>query len=786
MLQVLFQRTQNAWAKTIQTALRDDQGEDIFLDAPSFTTLAREKTASPILAVVLRIAACGGTRTRVGELLHSATSALRQFERGGGNAFIPLANDDYDDAVHAQALLRRESFRTGMLLSLDELAQLVHVPDRSVRDAALVRVSKRSKALPEHAQGHQHTLGVHVHRGTAARVSIATDARLAHTHMLGATGTGKSTLLLSLIAQDIAHGHPVFVLDPHGDLIEEVLARIPDERIADVCLFDPSDADADYPVGFNVLRAGSEVEQQLIASDLVAIFRRLATSWGDAMTTVLSNAVLALLEHPEGGTLVTLRRFLIDDAYRRQFLAAIPDREVRFFWEKEYPVIGTRAIGPILTRLDQFLRSKLLRRIVGQQSGKLDLGKMVDERRIVLCKLAQGAIGTENAHLLGSLLVSKLHQVALARQALPLSQRHSAYGYIDECQHFVSESMASLISEVRKYGVGFTFVHQSLAQLDAQPQVRDALLSIAHTRIMFRTGDDDAKKLAEGCAYFEASDLRSLARGEAIVRLGEAAHDFNLRVEPVEPVDEEIAEERRGAVRASSRARYATPRSELEDALPLPIDTPPAPVAPPDRVASTPLREPSAPVAAGTPPAPAPNVRRATRTAAAPSATTLGRGGKEHKYLQHLVKRLAEERGWRATIEDPGSEGASVDVVLRQGVQTVGVEISITTSVEHEIANLGKCAGLGFTRMLFIAKEPKKRERVRAASAAVLPSCPVDAIAPDDILSALDTLAPSTAPTETTVRGYTVRVSRQQLTPSDVAAKRKAVAGVIVRSLKPG
>ena len=781
VLQVLFQRTVNRWGKTVREALVDDAGDNIFLNAPTFTTLAKEKTASPIVAVVLRVAASARTAERVRELTHGALSYFSQFERGGGNAFIPLANDGYDDAHHTLALLRRESFRTGMLLSVDELAQLVHVPDRSVRNQSLVRQSKRTRMLPSIATGHELVIGANVHRGVEQLATLPDDARLAHMHVIGASGTGKSTLLLSLITQDIANGHGVLVLDPHGDLILDVLAQIPDARAQDVCLFDP--ADPEYAVGFNVLHAENEVEKNLIASDIVSIFQRLATSWGDAMTTVLGNAVLALLEHPAGGTLVELRRFLVDDAYRRSVLTGIADPHVRFFWEKEYSVIGSRSIGPILTRLDQFLRPKLLRQVVGQRDGKLDLARMVAGRHIVLAKLSQGEIGSANAYLLGSLLIAKLNQVALARQRLSQSTRRPFYCYVDECQHFVSESVATLLTEARKYGVGFTLAHQTLGQLSQSPSVAAALMGSVFTRVVFRVGDDDARKLAEGCSFFDASDLHSLARGEAVVRLGASTNDFNLRVLPRAKVTEGIADEHREQIRDLSRFNYGAVRAELSDLLPEMTEAALSPVVTSGDRATLRTRAalsttvPSEPVA--------PRVRSTPKRSAS-EVPTLGRGGKEHKYLQYLVKRLAEERGWRATIEEPGKQGASIDVVLHRGEESIGVEISITTTADHEIENLKKCAGLGFTRVLFVAKEKSKRERVAEFARKVMGDTQFDAIAPEDIVPTLDALATPLAPTESTVRGYTVRVSRQRLTPEDVAAKRKAVAQVIARSIRPG
>ncbi len=186
-------------------------------------------------------------------------------------------------------------------------------------------------------------------------------------HIIGATGTGKSTLLLSLITQDIQQGNGLCVLDPHGDLIETILRYIPEERSKDVVLIDP--ADSEFPIGFNILSAHSELEKELLSSDLVASFKRLSTSWGDQMNSVFSNAILAFLESTNGGTLADLRRFLVEKSYRDTFLKTVLDPNVVYYWQKEYPLLKSNSIGSILTRLDTFLRPKLIRYNGGAKEG---------------------------------------------------------------------------------------------------------------------------------------------------------------------------------------------------------------------------------------------------------------------------------------------------------------------------------------------------------------------------------------------------------------------------------
>lgn len=776
--QVLFEQARNPWRTAILDAVTAPDGTALFADAPGFVPLAREKTAQALFAVVVRVAVRAETPERARDLAAGTHTFFAQFARPDGNEFIPLANDGYDDR-HALAFLRRESLRTGMLLSLNELMALVHLPDASVQQAALLRERKRTKALPEAARGHRLVLGDNAHRGARGRATLGVSERLAHTMMVGASGTGKSTLFLSLIMQDIEQGEGLAVLDPHGDLIDEILGRIPNERRDDVVLFDPSDESA--PVGFNVLRAATDAERNLLASDLTGVFRRLSTSWGDAMSTVLANATLAILESPRGGTLLTLRRFLVDEAYRREYLDTVRDEEVRFFWRKEWPMIGSRSVGPILTRLDTFLRPRLIRSVVGQPEPKLDLGAVMNGGKIFLGKLSQGLIGNENAYLLGSLLLGKFLQIALSRQGLSKGERRPFWLYLDEAEHFATPSVAALLTEARKYGVGLNLAFQTLAQLREVPQVESAVLGNAHTRIVFRVGDDDARKLAEGLSFFAADDLRNLARGEAIARIGETGNDFNLKTLTVEPVDEVGAAQTREKVRARSRALYGVPPDDLASEIPEPrqnSERKPGTERGKQEILGLPAH--TGPDGADMPPprehAPT------TRVPPPPDVPTLGRGGREHKYLQHLIKRLGEERGFRSVIEETVG-GGRIDVALRRDDVSVACEISITTGIDQELGNVRKCLRAGFARVWLVVPDKKRREKAGTALETADGMGAVTCLSPDDLVAAFEALTPWPTTTERTVGGYTVKVTRRALSYDDMEKRRSAIAEVIARSV---
>ncbi len=429
LVQVLFARVRERWAESVMRAVVTGGGEPFFADYPELTKAAREKVSRPLYAACLRVAAKSEDQTGAWRIVRDLAGALTHFGVPHGNELLPLASEEGEDAT--EQIFDRVSRRPGMIVGSDELAALAHLPSASVRVPKLLREIRRSKSAPILSQGAGILLGENVHHGKTVPVRLPNDLRLRHLHVIGASGSGKSTLLIDLIMQDIEEGLGVGVLDPHGDLIDEIAGRIPEGRLSDAILFDP--ADTAYPVAWNILEAHSELERTLLASDLVGIFRRFSTSWGDQMTSVLGNAVLVLLENP-GSTLLDLREFLVDRQTRERLLAAVEDPYLLSYFRHEFALAAGKSVGAILTRLDGFLRNKTVRQIVGARESRLDLRSIVDRGQIFLARLSQGAIGDENAALLGSLLVSKFHQTCMSRQEVKREERRPFFLYADECQ----------------------------------------------------------------------------------------------------------------------------------------------------------------------------------------------------------------------------------------------------------------------------------------------------------------------------------------------------------------
>lgn len=687
LLQVLFEPVREAWGAAALRAVTTPDGEPFFADAPEVTKLAHEKCAEPLYASVIRLAVATSERATAEDVLLGVATAIRSLGQPGRNELTPLPTRDLDRLI--LSILDRTAHRSGMILSLSDLAGLVRLPSPFVRSPRLVRPSSRTKAAPARDRSQTFVLGTNEHDGVESTVTLSTAERLRHCYVIGASGTGKSTLILSMAVQDIAAGNGFAVLDPHGDLIDDILARIPAERANDVIVFDPAD-DA-YPIGFNILSAHSDLERTLLASDLVAVFRRLSASFGDQMVTVLGNAIVAFLESDEGGTLLDLQRFLVDKSFRSRFLSTVRDPQVVSYWRNEFPLLRGNPHASLLTRLNTFLRPKLIRHMVAQKAERFDVRAAMDERKILLARLSHGAIGEENAHLLGSLLVAKIAQAAMSRQNQPEASRVPFFVYIDEFHHFVTPSVASILSGARKYALGLTLAHQDMRQLRSRSEdVMSALLANAFTRVVFRVSDQDARALADGFSYFDSSDLQNLGTGEAIGRIERPDFDFNLQTFPVDSVDQELAEWQRTAVVAASRAKYATRRTEIEQQLRGTYEeSDTGRSAENESTAEQSVRRTRAP-------------KEVVPTEAA-LPTLPGRGGPQHKYLQSLVKRLAEDRGFHVTVEKSVLDGhGHIDVALERDGLAIACEICVTTRAKHEVANLTKGLAAGFDYAVLI------------------------------------------------------------------------------------
>ena len=353
---------------------------------------------------------------------------------------------------------------------------------------------------------------------------ILADDRRRHVYIVGKTGMGKSTLLTNMILQDIHNGHGVCFLDPHGDAVEYVLDRVPPERHQDVIYFNP--ADMSMPIGFNVLEAVNDEEIFLLASGMMAVFKRIWSGmWSSRMEYILNNTLLALLETP-GNTLLDVVRMLTDDDFRNDVISNISDPMVKNFWLREFAAFNdkykTEAIAPILNKIGQFFSTDLVRNILGQQKSTINLREVMDNKKILLINLSKGKVGEDNSSLLGSLLVTKLQLAAMSRVDIPEEERSDFYLYVDEFQNFVSDSFATILSEARKYRLSLVVAHQYIAQLSEEEnvKVRNAVFGNVGSIISFKVGAEDGEQLEKEFApNFTATQLTQINKYQAAVKM---------------------------------------------------------------------------------------------------------------------------------------------------------------------------------------------------------------------------------------------------------------------------
>ena len=388
-----------------------------------------------------------------------------------------------------------------------------------------------------------------------------------HVYIIGKTGSGKTTLLRNMIVQHIALGHGVGLIDPHGDLAEELLNYVPPRRADHLVYFNPGDLE--FPIGFNLLANIAPDERHLVASGIVGAFKNIwRDSWGPRLEYILYNAVAALLDCPNS-TLLGVNRMLTDAKYRSWVIRQIKDPFIRAFWAEEYagydPRFQREAIAPIQNKLGQFLLNPVIRNILGQVKAKVSIPFVMDDSRIFIANLSKGHLGHDKANLLGSLLVTQFQLAAMARANRPESERRDFHLFIDEFQNFSTDAFASILAEARKYRFCLVLSHQYIDQLSLP--VRQAVFGNVGTVIAFRIGYTDAEIMEkEFGKTFSAAAIADLDRYEATVKLledGTNKEPFRARMLP--PLSDRKG--RKKKLIGRSRERFATPRALVEEKL---------------------------------------------------------------------------------------------------------------------------------------------------------------------------------------------------------------------------
>ncbi|MEK7610945.1 MAG: type IV secretion system DNA-binding domain-containing protein [Patescibacteria group bacterium] len=528
------------------------------------------KLAKMGFQVLVRLVAVAPTPEEAFSHLRSVTASFRQFSTANLNSFVP--GDTINNKMEFLESYRRRSLPEDevYVLGTEELASVFHLPSISVETPLIDWSPAKRGEPPLNLPTKDCTyIGRTTFRDSMVRFGLKRDDRTTHFYSVGKTGAGKTTLFKNMIVQDIRNGEGVGVIDPHGDLIEELLDFIPENRLEDVVLFDPGDTA--HPVGLNVLECPDPAQKNLMASGLVgAVRNHFENSWGPRLEYLLNNAVLTLLEVPST-TMLGITRVLEDKNYQKYIVHKIKDPILKDFWENEFKqmmsnvAFHTEAIAPIQNKIGRFLASSTIRNILGQARSTLKIDDIMNNRKILLANLAKGKIGADNANLLGSLLVSRINFMAMQRVKLPPEQRADFYLYVDEFQNFASGAFSSILSEARKYRLSLHMTHQYTAQLPEE--VSEAVFGNVGTMVVFGVGAPDAHVLApEFAPYFEENDLISLERHHAYVKMminGMTEAPFSAVTDPPPSDPAGFREE----VRNKSWAKYSTDSKLVEDRI---------------------------------------------------------------------------------------------------------------------------------------------------------------------------------------------------------------------------
>ncbi|MBM3271861.1 hypothetical protein FJY94_01075 [Candidatus Kaiserbacteria bacterium] len=532
------------------------------------------KLKSRIAPVSVRIVASAPTYARAHTLVENLKAPFSQYDNPRGNRF---AFKDVSTWWGFHDFLRAFTYREfdasiAMPLSLAELTSVFHFTAERVTTSRELKKShsKQAPAPVELAQDGI-VIGLNHYGATETRVHFGAADRLRHCYVIGQTGTGKTSFIKNMIRQDIERGDGVAFIDPHGSDIEEVLAFVPPERAGDVIYFDP--AYTARPMGLNLLEYDtSHPEMKTYVVDAVYdIFRKLYSDIPDAFGPMFEqyyrNAAQLVVEDPaSGSTLMEITRVLADASFRSLKLARCKNPVVVQFWRKIAEQAGGESsleniVPYVSSKTDVFLSNDIMRPIVAQQESAFDFRQIMDTKKIFLANLSKGRLGDRNAQLLGLVIVSKFVSATFSR----IDARGEVppfYLYIDEFQNFATPSIATILSEARKYKLSLTIAHQFIAQLD--DDIRDAVIGNVGTKLAMRLGTTDAEFLEKQFApTFSAHDLEYLPNFNAVASLlvnDIPARPFTLQSEPPRPVDFARVD----ALKELSYQTYGRAREEVE------------------------------------------------------------------------------------------------------------------------------------------------------------------------------------------------------------------------------
>ncbi len=549
---------------------KSDRPEEKTVDEESIKAL-QAKVSKPLFKANIRILASAPSREEAEGILLSMASSFSQFSAPLRNRFREIRPRNLKKLIF-QYVFREYADDQAMVLNSEELASLFHLPTKTTEVPRIVWLNAEQAPPPANLPTEGVVIGESVFRGENKLVRMTDDDRRRHLYIIGQTGTGKSYLMVNMAVQDMQNGHGLCMIDPHGASIEALLEYVPPERLEDIIYFDPSNLA--QPIGLNMLEYDLIKPEQktFIVNELLSIFSQLydlKTTGGPMFEYYLRKALLLLMgdaQH-EPATLMEVPRIFTDSEYRNAKLARCTDPLVVDFWTKE----ATKTSGEsglanmavyINSKFASFISNDYMKPVIGQVKSAFNFRQIMDSRKILLVNLAKGKIGDLNSALLGMIFTGRLLMAALSREDQSENERRDFYLYIDEFQNYTTDSVATILSEARKYKLDLILAHQYVAQL--KDNIREAVFGNVGSLASFRVGAKDAEALIKQFSpEFTEKDLISIENRQAYLKLlinGEPARPFSFRTLPGAPGAPELKQK----LKELSALTYGRPAAEVE------------------------------------------------------------------------------------------------------------------------------------------------------------------------------------------------------------------------------
>ncbi len=539
-IQVLASPADGKWKKLGRAFLAKTKKAEANPETAKYASDAKEleaienKISKPGFDVVVRVVISSSSIESAQAHLSNIKSALSQFD--GINSFTSNKHR-FKSLFLADFLYRYMPMRKQTsVLSSEELATLFHFPNKSITTPNIFWMTAKRAPAPATIPESGLYLGKSTYRGLSKPVYMGLDDRRRHMYIIGKTGTGKSEFLKDMIMQDIRSGQGLAVIDPHGDLIEDMLPMIPANRAEDVILFDPSDTTR--PMGFNMLEAKTEEQKHYVVSSIIGLMYKLFDPnktgiIGPRFEHAIRNAMLTVMYDP-GSTFIEVVRVLTDATFVQELLPKVTDPIIRRYWTDQIAQTSdfhkSEVLDYIVSKFGRFVTNKMIRNIIGQSDSAFNFRKVMDEQKILLINLAKGKIGEENSSFLGLILVPKILVAAMSRQDMPKEQRKDFFLYVDEFQNFATPDFAQILSEARKYKLNLIVANQFIGQMEEE--VKNAIFGNVGSVISFRVGVTDANYLQhEFQPTFTEVDLINVERYNTYIKTivgGEPVSPFSM------------------------------------------------------------------------------------------------------------------------------------------------------------------------------------------------------------------------------------------------------------------